>query len=126
MVSPRTDHIRSSKSAWGFHNALLANLEYIRTTDYHNLCARDVSDYFTGSSGAGVSCLISLMAVTKEQTVSGSGSTTDALADNVWCYALECQAELCDMEAKSHAFWGIISNALVRHEGLIPIYVPCI
>jgi hypothetical protein len=59
MVSPRTDHIRS-KSAWGFHNALLANLEYIRTTDYHNLCARDVSDYFTGSSGAGVSCLISL------------------------------------------------------------------
>ncbi|KAH1922578.1 hypothetical protein KXV48_005635 [Aspergillus fumigatus] len=41
-------------------DALLAKLENIRTTDYYNLEAEDVSDYFSGFSDAAVSCLMSL------------------------------------------------------------------
>jgi ribosomal protein S18 acetylase RimI-like enzyme len=41
-------------------DALLAKLENIRTTDYYNLEAEDVSDYFSGFSDTAVSCLMSL------------------------------------------------------------------
>jgi hypothetical protein len=41
-------------------DALLAKLENIQTTDYYNLEAEDVSDYFSGFSDAAVLCLMSL------------------------------------------------------------------
>jgi hypothetical protein len=39
---------------------LLAKLENTQTTDYYNLEAEDVSDYFSRFSDAAVSCLMSL------------------------------------------------------------------